>query len=68
MCPNSNTDIVAKSKAIGGSIARLTRNPLNNLSNEAYRKIVKAGWDDQWLNWDKLDDEDDGHGWGDIGD
>lgn len=55
-------------RAIEGSIGRLTRNPPNNLSNEDYRKIIKAGWDDQWGNWDKFDDEDDGHGWGDIGD
>jgi len=50
--------------AIDETIERLAYNPPNNLPNKAYRAVVKAGWDDQWCNWDNAG----GAGWGDVGD
>jgi len=62
-----NDTNVMKNSAIERTIERLTHNQPNNLPNEAYRATMKAGWEDQWLNWDHLGD-DDPDGWGDIGD
>lgn len=62
----ANSPRIAGSNAIDGVINRLERNPPNHLSDEDYRGVVKAGWDDQWLNWDDLGGDD--PGWGDIGD
>ena len=52
-----------------GTIARLAHNPPNDLPDGAYQATVKAGWDDQWLNWDDLGGNGtEDPGWGDIGD
>ena len=59
----------ARDGAMEGVVKRLERNPPNHLSDEAYRGIVKAGWDGQWTNWDDLGPSDPTPGgWGDVGD
>lgn len=65
---NGNNVGAIKNNAIEKTIERLIHNPPNNLPNEVYQRTVKAGWDDQWLNWDDMGGNGEDEQWGDIGD